>query len=49
MERVQQLAEARKKLEEREILILEQLNLEEKRAVELQRRKKEEKGKVSAR
>ncbi|KAK5858308.1 hypothetical protein PBY51_002456 [Eleginops maclovinus] len=52
MERVRQLAEARQKLEERELLILERLNLEEEqeeRAEELQRRKKEEQGKVSAR
>lgn len=50
MERVRQLAEARQKLEERELLILERLKLEEEeRAVELQRRKREEKGKVAAR
>ncbi|KAM9348569.1 uncharacterized protein ccdc15 [Symphorus nematophorus] len=50
LERVQQLAEARRKLEERELLILERLKLEEEeRAEELQRRKKEEKGKVAAR
>ncbi|XP_059207650.1 coiled-coil domain-containing protein 15 isoform X2 [Centropristis striata] len=50
LERVQQLAEARQRLEERELLILERLKLEEdKRAVELQRRKREEKGKVAAR
>ncbi|XP_071316579.1 coiled-coil domain-containing protein 15 [Trachinotus anak] len=50
LERVRQLAEARQKLEERELLILERLKLEEEeRAVELQRRKKEEKGKVAAR
>ncbi|XP_040908262.1 coiled-coil domain-containing protein 15 [Toxotes jaculatrix] len=50
LERVRQLAEARQKLEERELLIVERLKLEEEeRAVELQRRKKEEKGKVAAR
>ncbi|XP_076605833.1 coiled-coil domain-containing protein 15 [Chaetodon auriga] len=50
MERLQQLAEARQKLEERELLILERLKLEEEeRAVELQRRRKEEKGKAAAR
>lgn len=51
LERVRQLAEARQKLEERELLILERLKLEEEeeRAVELQRRKREEKGKVAAR
>ncbi|XP_026038916.1 coiled-coil domain-containing protein 15 isoform X1 [Astatotilapia calliptera] len=50
LERVQQLAEAKQKLEERELLILERLKLEEEeRAVELQRRKREEKGKVAAR
>ncbi|XP_029303888.1 coiled-coil domain-containing protein 15-like [Cottoperca gobio] len=51
LENVRQLAEARQKLEERELLILERLKLEEEeeRAVQLQRRKREEKGKVSAR
>ncbi|XP_044077645.1 coiled-coil domain-containing protein 15 [Siniperca chuatsi] len=53
LESVRQLAEARQKLEERELLILERMKLEEEeeeeRALELQRRKKEEKGKVSAR
>uniref|UniRef100_A0A8C4F5X9 Coiled-coil domain-containing protein 15 n=2 Tax=Dicentrarchus labrax TaxID=13489 RepID=A0A8C4F5X9_DICLA len=50
LERVRQLAEARQKLEERELLILERLKLEEEeRAEELQRRKREEKGKVAAR
>lgn len=50
MERVRELAEARQKLEERELLILERLKLEEEeRAAELQRRKKEDKGKVAAR
>lgn len=50
LERVRQLAEARQKLEERELLILERLKLEEEeRAVELQRRKREEKGKVATR
>ncbi|XP_028452319.1 coiled-coil domain-containing protein 15 isoform X3 [Perca flavescens] len=50
LERVRQLAEARQRLEERELLILERLKLEEEeRAVELQRRKREEKGKVTAR
>uniref|UniRef100_A0A3P8U4R5 Coiled-coil domain containing 15 n=1 Tax=Amphiprion percula TaxID=161767 RepID=A0A3P8U4R5_AMPPE len=50
LERDRQLAEARQKLEERELLILERLKLEEEeRAVELQRRKKQEKGKVAAR
>ncbi|XP_070839163.1 coiled-coil domain-containing protein 15 [Chaetodon trifascialis] len=50
MERLRQLAEARQKLEERELLILERLKLEEEeRAVELQRRRKEETGKAAAR
>ncbi|KAG7217216.1 hypothetical protein INR49_027760 [Caranx melampygus] len=50
LEGVRQLAEARQRLEERELLILERLKLEEEeRAVELQRRKKKEKGKVTAR
>ncbi|XP_008284148.1 coiled-coil domain-containing protein 15 [Stegastes partitus] len=50
LERDRQLAEARQKLEERELLILERLKLEEEeRAVELQRRKREDKGKVAAR
>ncbi|XP_033954170.2 troponin I-like [Pseudochaenichthys georgianus] len=52
LERVRQLAEARQKLQERELLVLERLNLEEEedaRAEELQRRKREEQGKVSAR
>ncbi|XP_023277296.1 coiled-coil domain-containing protein 15 [Seriola lalandi dorsalis] len=50
LERVRQLADARQKLEERELLILERLKLEEEeRVVELQRRKKEEKGKVAGR
>ncbi|KAI9531936.1 hypothetical protein NQZ68_036742, partial [Dissostichus eleginoides] len=52
LERVRLLAEARQKLEERELLILDRLNLEEEeeeRAEELQRRKREEQGKVSAR
>uniref|UniRef100_A0A3Q1FKX5 Coiled-coil domain containing 15 n=1 Tax=Acanthochromis polyacanthus TaxID=80966 RepID=A0A3Q1FKX5_9TELE len=50
LERDRQLAEARQKLEERELLILERLKLEEEeRAVELQRRRKQEKGKVAAR
>ncbi|XP_041808405.1 coiled-coil domain-containing protein 15 [Chelmon rostratus] len=50
LEKVRLLAEARQKLEERELLILERLKLdEEERAAELQRRKKEEKGKVAAR
>nr|XP_046266307.1 coiled-coil domain-containing protein 15 [Scatophagus argus] len=50
LERVQQLAEARRKLEERELLVLERLKLEdEERTAELQRRKREEKGKVTAR
>ncbi|KAJ4918689.1 hypothetical protein JOQ06_022471 [Pogonophryne albipinna] len=52
LERVRQLAEARQKLQERELLVLERLNLEEEedeRAEELQRRTREEQGKVSAR
>ncbi|XP_036975459.1 coiled-coil domain-containing protein 15 isoform X1 [Acanthopagrus latus] len=50
LEKVRQLAEARQKLEEREVLILERLRREEEdRAMELQRRKKQEKGKVAAR
>lgn len=50
LERAQQLAEAQQKLEERELLILEQLKLEEEeRVVELQRRKREDKGKVATR
>lgn len=50
LEKVRQLAEAQQKLEERELLILERLKLEEEdRATELQRRKKQEKGKVAAR
>ncbi|CAK6973162.1 coiled-coil domain-containing protein 15 isoform X1 [Scomber scombrus] len=50
LERARQLADARQKLEERELLILERLKLEEEeRAVELERRKKQEKGKVAAR
>ncbi|XP_045894746.1 coiled-coil domain-containing protein 15 [Micropterus dolomieu] len=50
LERVRQLAEARQKLEERELLILERLKLEEEEgAMELQRRKKEEKGKEASR
>ena len=52
MDIVRQLAEARQKLQERELLVLERLHLEEEedeRAEELQRRKREEQGKVSAR
>lgn len=50
MERARQLADARQKLEERELLILERLKLEEEeRAAELQRRKRDEKEKVSGR
>lgn len=49
MEGVRQLAEVRQKLEERELLILERLEEEEGRAEQLQRRKREEKGKVAAR
>ncbi|XP_042288245.1 coiled-coil domain-containing protein 15 [Thunnus maccoyii] len=50
LERARQLAEAQQKLEERELLILERLKLEEEeRVVELERRKREEKGKVAAR
>ncbi|XP_069565743.1 coiled-coil domain-containing protein 15 isoform X1 [Brachyistius frenatus] len=46
-----QLEEARRKLEERELLVLEQLKLEEdeERAVQLLRRRRQEKGKVTAR
>ncbi|KAM9333786.1 uncharacterized protein ccdc15 isoform 2-T2 [Pholidichthys leucotaenia] len=47
LEKVQQLEEARQNLQEREMLILERLKLEEEeRTAELQRRKREEKGKV---
>ncbi|XP_047463118.1 capping protein inhibiting regulator of actin dynamics isoform X2 [Mugil cephalus] len=50
LERVRQLAEARQRMEERELLVLERLKLEEEeRAVELQRRRREERGKVAAR
>lgn len=50
LERVRQLAEARQRLEEREQLIVERLRLEEEeRAAELQRKKKEDKGKEVAR
>ncbi|XP_065818827.1 coiled-coil domain-containing protein 15 [Labrus bergylta] len=52
LERARQLAEAKQRLEERELLILERLRLEEEeRAVELQsrRRRREEKGKTEAR
>ncbi|KAM7398403.1 hypothetical protein PAMA_006353 [Pampus argenteus] len=50
LERAQQLTEARQKLEERELLILERLKLEEdERAAELERRKRQEKGKVASR
>ncbi|KAG7239086.1 hypothetical protein INR49_030047 [Caranx melampygus] len=46
VEGVRQLAEARQRLEERELLILERLKLEEEeRAVELQREKRRRKGK----
>ncbi|XP_074528766.1 uncharacterized protein ccdc15 [Halichoeres trimaculatus] len=50
MERDRQLAEAKQRLEERELLVLERLRLEEEeRAVELQRRRSENKGKTEAR
>lgn len=52
MERARQLTEAKLRLEERELLILERLKLEEEeeeRAAELQRRKKEENHKVATR
>ncbi|XP_029030209.1 coiled-coil domain-containing protein 15 [Betta splendens] len=50
LERARQLAEAQQRLEERELLILERLKLEkEERVVELQRRKREEKGKETER
>ncbi|KAK2828684.1 hypothetical protein Q5P01_019718 [Channa striata] len=50
LERVWHLREARQKMEERELLILERLRLEEEeRVVEMQRRKREEKGKVAVR
>lgn len=50
MERVRQLAEVRQKLEERELLIVERLKLEEEeRDVQLQRRKREEKPKSAGR
>ncbi|XP_027129768.1 coiled-coil domain-containing protein 15 isoform X2 [Larimichthys crocea] len=50
LERARQLADARQKLEERELLILGRLKLEEEeRAAELQRRKRDEKEKVSGR
>ncbi|XP_028277364.1 coiled-coil domain-containing protein 15 [Parambassis ranga] len=50
LERVRQLEEARQKLGERELLILERLKLEEEeRALQLQRRRKQEKGKVTTR
>ncbi|KAF0038403.1 hypothetical protein F2P81_008887 [Scophthalmus maximus] len=50
LERARQLTEAKLRLEERELLILERLKLEEEeeeRAAELQRRKKEENHKVA--
>ncbi|XP_072231040.1 uncharacterized protein ccdc15 isoform X2 [Leuresthes tenuis] len=50
LERAQQLAEARQKLEERELLILERLTLEEEeRDVQLQRTKREGRGRKAAR
>lgn len=53
LERAQQLANIKRKLEERELLILERLKLEEEeereRKVQLQRRKREEKEKDTAR
>ncbi|XP_041658184.1 coiled-coil domain-containing protein 15 [Cheilinus undulatus] len=51
LERDRQLEEARHRMEERELLILERLRLEEEeeRAVELQRRRREEKCKTDAR
>uniref|UniRef100_UPI0037E90BDB coiled-coil domain-containing protein 15 n=1 Tax=Semicossyphus pulcher TaxID=241346 RepID=UPI0037E90BDB len=50
LERDRQLAEVRQRFEERELLVLERLRLEEEeRTVELQRRRREEKGKTEAR
>ncbi|KAM4544640.1 uncharacterized protein ccdc15 isoform 2-T3 [Odontesthes bonariensis] len=50
LERAQRLAEARQKLEERELLILERLRLEEEeRDVQLQRTKREGRGREAAR
>lgn len=53
LKRGRQLADTRQRLEERELLILERLKLdeeeEEERAAELQRRKREEKGRETAR
>ncbi|XP_031725106.1 coiled-coil domain-containing protein 15 [Anarrhichthys ocellatus] len=51
LERVRRVAEAKQKLEERELLILERLKLEEEeeRDVQLQRRKREEKPKSAGR
>uniref|UniRef100_A0AAQ4QK84 Coiled-coil domain containing 15 n=1 Tax=Gasterosteus aculeatus aculeatus TaxID=481459 RepID=A0AAQ4QK84_GASAC len=50
LERDRRLAEAKRKLEERELLILERLKLEEEREEHLQRRRRrEEKGKVAVR
>ncbi|KAM6907185.1 coiled-coil domain-containing protein 15 [Xenentodon cancila] len=52
LERAQQIDEARRELEKRELLILEKLKLEEEeegRAAQLQRRKREERGKEAAR
>ncbi|KAM9846446.1 coiled-coil domain-containing protein 15 [Aulostomus maculatus] len=50
MERARQLAEARQKLEERELLILQRLKLDEdERTAELERRKRQEKGREAAR
>ncbi|XP_042355396.1 coiled-coil domain-containing protein 15 [Plectropomus leopardus] len=50
LERARQLAEVKQKLEERELLILERLKLEEEeRDEELLRRRRQEKGKVATR
>ncbi|KAM8899391.1 uncharacterized protein ccdc15 [Spinachia spinachia] len=50
LERDRRLAEAKRKLEDRELLILERLRLEEEeRDVHLQRRRREEEGKVAVR
>lgn len=49
MERDRRLAEAKRKLEERELLILERLKLEEREEHLQRRRRREEKGKVAVR
>lgn len=50
LERAQQIEEARKKLDERELLILERLKLEEEeRTAQLQRGKRDETGKETTR